>query len=300
MEPGSPREPFRLYDPPAPRELTRETWLRQVARDAATGDWILAAIDAERANDPRRARAAWTQVLAQGPATVGWPALAVACARLGRRSAAKAAWLREARLRASRDEWLDAAVAETMAGERAAWTRLAQAATRGGDHALAHTAWEQAGERVQAAAAAAREAALSGKGHRSERHVDSAWAFDAADWWEAAGLPGRAEAARTRAERSEAPFGAAGGGSPIESSTGWAVTTQRRRLAAAAPRAMRQPLAAAATPAVSGTLARRRAPQSWSRGAPDATDGARDRSEVRTALEHGSRIGQAEVEQGAA
>ena len=200
MEPGSPREPFRLFDPPAPREPTREAWRRQVARDAAAGDWILAAIDAERAEDPRRARAAWTQVLAQGPVTVGWPALAVAFARLGRHSAAKAAWLHEARLRASRDEWLDAAVAETMAGERAAWTRLAQDATRSGDHALAHTAWEQAGERMRAAEAAAHEAALSGNGHRSERQADPAWALDAADWWEAAGLPGRAAAARTRAD----------------------------------------------------------------------------------------------------
>ena len=210
MEPGSPREPFRLFDPPAPREPTPEAWLRQAARDAAAGDWLLAAIDAERAKDLGRARAAWTQVLAQGPVVVGWPALAVAFARLGRPAAAEAAWLREARLRASRDEWLDAAVAETMAGERAAWTRLAQAATRGGDHALAHTAWEQAGERMAAADAAAREAALSGNGHRSERHADPTWALDAADWWEAAGLPGRAEAARTRAGLAD---GGASGGS---------------------------------------------------------------------------------------
>ena len=244
MEPGSPREPFRLFDPPAPREPTPEAWLRQAARDAAAGDWLLAAIDAERAKDLGRARAAWTQVLAQGPLAAGWPALAVAFARLGRPAAAKAAWLREARLRASRDEWLDAAVAETMAGERAAWTQLAQDATRGGDHALAHTAWEQAGERMRAADAAAREAALSGNGHRSERHADPTWALDAADWWEAAGLPGRAEAARTRAERSEAPFGASGGGSPTEGSTGWARTTQRRRMAAAAtPAVLRRPRA---------------------------------------------------------
>ena len=197
---AEPPAPFRLYDPPAPREPTPEAWLRLAARDAAAGDWVLAALDAERAKDLGRARAAWTQVLAQGPATVGWPALAVAFARLGRHSAAKAAWLHEARLRASRDEWLDAAVAETMAGERAAWTRLAQDATRSGDHALAHTAWEQAGERMRAAEAAAHEAALSGKGHRSERQADPAWALDAADWWEAAGLPGRAAAARTRAD----------------------------------------------------------------------------------------------------
>ena len=222
MELGSPREPFRLFDPPAPREPTREAWLRLAARDAAAGDWLLAAIDAERAHDPRQAGAAWTQVLAQGPLAVGWPALAVAFARLGRRSAAKAAWLREARLRASRDEWLDAAVAETMAGERAAWTRLAQAATRGGDHALAHTAWEQAGERIRAAEAAAQEAALSGNGHRSERHADPTWALNAADWWEAAGLPGRAAAARTRAmttdQRCAPPSRTGpGSGSPISS-----------------------------------------------------------------------------------
>jgi len=233
MEPGSPREPFRLFDPCAPREPTREAWLRRAERDAAAGDWVLAAIDAERANDPGRARAAWTQVLAQGPVVVGWPALATAFARLGRPAAAKAAWIREARLRASRAEWLDAAVAETMAGERAAWTRLAQDATRGGDHALAHTAWEQAGERVRAAEAAAREAALSGNGHRSERNADPAWALDAADWWEAAGLPGRAEAARTRVGLAD---GGAFGGSWTPGPTGWAVNTQRRRRDTAAKR----------------------------------------------------------------
>ena len=285
MEPGSPREPFRLFDPPAPREPTRDAWLRQAARDGAAGDWVLAALDAERAEDLGRARAAWTQVLAQGPVVVGWPALAVAFARLGRPSAAKAAWLHEARLRASRDEWLDAAVAETMAGERAAWTRLAQDATRSGDHALAHTAWEQAGERMRAAEAAAREAALSGKGHRSERHVDSAWAFDAADWWEAAGLPGRVEAARARAERSESPFGAAGGGSPTEGSTGWAVTTQRRRLAAAASR---PPSHDARVPVAED---REGAARSRAGDASDAGVAAAEPSEVRATLEDGPRIG---------
>jgi hypothetical protein len=234
MDATSPREPFRLFDPPAPREPTREAWLRRAERDGAAGDWVLAAIDAERANDPRRARAAWTQVLAQGPVVVGWPVLAVAFARLGRPAAAKAAWIREARLRASRDEQLDAAVAATMAGERAAWTRLAQDATRGGDHALAHTAWVQAGERVRAAEAAAREAVLSGNGHRSERTADPTWALDAADWWEAAGLPGRAEAARTRAGLAD---GGASGGSWTPGPTGWAVNTQRRRRDAAAKRA---------------------------------------------------------------
>ena len=58
--------------------------------------------------------------------------------------------------------------------------------------------------------------------------------------------------------------------------------------------------AAAAKPAVSGTLAHRRAPQSWSGGAPDAGAVAAEPSEVGAALEDGPRIGQPDLEQGTA